>query len=77
MSISIDSLFIDEGFGALDEDTLNTAMGAFEVLQASGRKIGIISHVKEVMQRVAVRIEVDKQGNGESLLRIISDSNNI
>lgn len=77
MSISIDSLFIDEGFGALDEDTLNTAMGAFEVLQASGRKVGIISHVKEVMQRVAVRIEVDKQGNGESLLRIISDSNSI
>lgn len=72
LRIPVDSLFIDEGFGALDEETLHTAMTAFEALRNSGRKIGIISHVKEVTERIGVRIEVQKYGNGESRLSIIA-----
>ena len=56
--MKIESLFIDEGFGMLDADTLRMAMDALENLQTQGRKIGVISHVEEMTERIAVQIRV-------------------
>lgn len=60
--VSIDSLFLDEGFGTLDSDTLETALAALDVLNASGKMIGIISHVEALKERIPVQIHVDKAG---------------
>lgn len=66
---SIDSLFLDEGFGTLDNDTLETALVALDNLNASGKMIGIISHVEALKDRIAVQIKVEKQsGLGVSSL---------
>ena len=59
---SIDSLFLDEGFGTLDGDTLETALAALDSLNASGKMIGIISHVEALKERIPVQIHVDKAG---------------
>ncbi|MDR1762018.1 MAG: ATP-dependent exonuclease, partial [Bacteroidales bacterium] len=64
--LSIQSLFIDEGFGSLDVETLSLAMDALERLQATGRKIGVISHVSEMSERISCKIHVQKNGNGKS-----------
>lgn len=69
----IDSLFLDEGFGTLDADTLDSALNALDNLHASGKMIGIISHVEALKQRINVQIKVEKQqGLGYSQLRIVS-----
>ena len=66
---SIDSLFLDEGFGTLDNDTLEIALDALDNLNASGKMIGIISHVESLKERIAVQIKVEKQsGLGVSCL---------
>jgi len=66
---SIDSLFLDEGFGTLDNDTLEIALDALDNLNASGKMIGIISHVEALKERIAVQIKVEKQsGLGVSSL---------
>ncbi len=57
---SIDSLFLDEGFGTLDNDTLEMALDALDNLNASGKTIGVISHIETLKQRIAVQIEVKK-----------------
>lgn len=67
----IDSLFIDEGFGTLDAETLDTAMAALENLQATGKSIGVISHVEAMKERISTQIVVQKKGGGSSSLRII------
>lgn len=64
--LPIESLFIDEGFGSLDEDTLNVAMAALDRLQAEGRKVGVISHLRELTDRIGVKIEVLPTGMGRS-----------
>lgn len=64
--IRLDSLFIDEGFGSLDTETLDTAMGALERLRLSGRLIGIISHVNELRSRIHSRIEVTRREDGSA-----------
>lgn len=64
--LAIESLFVDEGFGSLDEDTLNTAMQALDRLQAQGRKVGVISHLRELTERIGVQIEVRPQRPGRS-----------
>lgn len=58
---SIDSLFLDEGFGTLDSDTLEIALDALDSLNASGKMIGIISHVEALKERIAVQIKVEKR----------------
>jgi exonuclease SbcC len=58
---SIDSLFLDEGFGTLDNDTLEVALDALDSLNASGKMIGIISHVDTLKERIAVQIKVKKR----------------
>ena len=68
---SIDSLFLDEGFGTLDADTLESALAALDQLNASGKMIGIISHVEALKQRLPVQIRLEKQhGLGYSQIRI-------
>ncbi|MCS4306349.1 exonuclease SbcC [Rheinheimera pacifica] len=69
----IDSLFLDEGFGTLDADTLDAALNALDNLNASGKMIGIISHVEALKERIAVQIKVEKQqGLGYSQIRVVS-----
>lgn len=68
--MKIESLFIDEGFGSLDADTLSVAMDALENLQTQGRKIGVISHVAEMTERISAQIHVVKTANGKSNVTI-------
>ena len=67
----VESLFIDEGFGSLDAETLRVAMDALESLRTKGRKIGVISHVQEMTERIPVRICVNRAGNGRSFLEVL------
>lgn len=69
-NLKVESLFIDEGFGSLDAESLRTAMGALEQLQMQGRKIGVISHVQEMSERIPVQIQVHKSVNGKSRIDI-------
>lgn len=68
--MDIETLFIDEGFGALDSDTLKEAIDVLEKLQDKGRKIGVISHLSEMLERIPTRIKVTKRGNGKSKITI-------
>jgi DNA repair protein SbcC/Rad50 len=63
---SIESLFIDEGFGSLDPDTLDIAVAGLDALQARGCQVGIISHVPGLAERIGVQVRVEKQGGGGS-----------
>jgi exonuclease SbcC len=68
--LTIESLFIDEGFGTLDSETLKCVMNALSQLQAQGRKVGLITHVEEMKEQIPTRIEVVKEGQGTSSVRI-------
>lgn len=68
--MKVESLFIDEGFGSLDPVTLNIAMDALERLHDQGRKVGVISHVQEMTERIAVQIQVNKQPGGKSIVQL-------
>lgn len=70
-STQIRSLFIDEGFGTLDDNSLDLAIATLENLQAGGKTIGIISHVKELKERITTQIQVKKKANGFSEIEII------
>lgn len=69
--MKVESLFIDEGFGSLDPTTLNIAMDALERLHNQGRKVGVISHVHEMTERIPVQIQVSKQQSGKSMVEVI------
>ncbi|MGL5505804.1 MAG: SbcC/MukB-like Walker B domain-containing protein, partial [Aeromonas veronii] len=62
----VESLFIDEGFGTLDPDSLDLALASLDSLQAAGRQIGVISHVQTLVERIGVQIRVEALGGGES-----------
>ncbi len=64
--VRVESLFIDEGFGSLDPETLNVAMGALMQLESQGRKVGIISHVQDMTDAIPVQIRVEKGRGGAS-----------
>lgn len=66
----VDTLFIDEGFGTLDRETLDMAIDALEALQGQGRQVGVITHVASMIDRIAVQIRVEKRGGGRSVVRI-------
>jgi exonuclease SbcC len=68
--VRVESLFIDEGFGSLDSETLRVAMDALDGLQAMGRKVGVISHVQEMTDRIATRILVQPAGGGSSTVTV-------
>lgn len=66
----VESLFIDEDFGSLDAETLRVAMDALDSLRTRGRKIGVISHVQEMTERIPVQIKVNRGDNGRSYLTV-------
>jgi exonuclease SbcC len=70
-TLRIESLFIDEGFGSLDPESLQLAMDALDNLQAQGRKVAVISHVQEMHERIPVQIQVKRQGNGLSEVTVV------
>lgn len=65
--IQLDTLFIDEGFGSLDQESLQLAIQTLIDLQASGRTIGIISHVSELKEQMALRVDVQNSRNGSTI----------
>ncbi len=67
-NVRVDSVFLDEGFGTLDEESLGTALDMLSTLRRKGKMIGIISHVQAVRDRVALQIRVAPKGNGKSEL---------
>lgn len=72
-NVKIDSLFIDEGFGTLDENTLEDVIYALNTLQSDGKMIGVISHVKSLNERLGTQIKVIKHSAGVSSLEIINN----
>lgn len=64
--LKIESLFIDEGFGTLDDETLRTATHALMHLESQGRKVGVITHVAEMKDTIPVQIQVQRTGSGAS-----------
>ncbi|MGY6275834.1 AAA family ATPase [Methylomonas sp. MgM2] len=69
---SIDSLFLDEGFGTLDAESLYLAMTTLENLKTHGKTVGIISHVEGVKKRIKTQIELVKKPNGLSELKMVA-----
>ena len=61
----VESLFIDERFGSLDPETLDIAIASLDTLQALGRKVGVISHVPILVERIGAKVVVEKQGGGQ------------
>ncbi|EPC74466.1 DNA repair ATPase, partial [Lacticaseibacillus paracasei subsp. paracasei Lpp71] len=69
--INIDALFVDEGFGSLDANSLDVAMNALESLEGESRLIGIISHVTELRDNIPDQLQVEPAGTGRSRLKIL------
>lgn len=69
----VETLFIDEGFGTLDPETLEVALATLDALQATGRQVGIISHVSGMAERIGAQVRVVKQGGGRSRLVVQVD----
>lgn len=69
---AIDSLFLDEGFGNLDAESLYLAMTALEELKTQGKTVGVISHVEAVKKRIKTQIELVKKANGLSELKLVA-----
>ncbi len=69
----IESLFIDEGFGTLDSNTLDIAMTTLENLQSSGKTIGIISHVEALKERIATQVQVRRLSGGYSTIDVVPE----
>ncbi|KAB8028534.1 AAA family ATPase [Fluviispira multicolorata] len=70
VKMPVETILLDEGFGTLDPATLQITMSALESLHTNGTQVGIISHVEALKESIASRIIVEKQGNGQSSLRI-------
>ncbi|UPW16923.1 SMC family ATPase [Agarivorans sp. TSD2052] len=69
--IKLDTLFIDEGFGSLDQESLDLAIRTLIDLQSSGRMVGVISHVAEMKEQITSRIDVTKSGSGSAIQLIV------
>jgi exonuclease SbcC len=63
----LETLFVDEGFGSLDEDTLDDVMGVLDDLREGGRTVGIVSHVADLRQRVPVQLRVERGRAGSAI----------
>lgn len=70
---AIESMFLDEGFGTLDADTLDVVASAIEELGAEGRVIGVVTHIRDLADRIPVRFEVARTPNGSSVTRTTLD----
>ena len=66
----LDSIFLDEGFGTLDPDALDVVAGTIEELGATGRMVGIVTHIRELAERMPVRFEVTKGATSSSVERV-------
>jgi DNA repair protein SbcC/Rad50 len=66
--VRVDSLFLDEGFGTLDEETLETALDTLSGLQQEGKLIGVISHISALKERVSTQIQITPVSNGRSMI---------
>jgi len=66
----LESIFLDEGFGTLDPDTLDTVAGTIEDLGAAGRMVGIVTHIRELAERMPVRFEVQKGSSTSTVSRV-------
>jgi exonuclease SbcC len=66
--VRVDSLFLDEGFGTLDEDALDIALDTLSSLHQEGKLIGVISHIPALKERISTKIQVSPQGAGRSIL---------
>lgn len=75
--VRVESLFIDEGFGSLDAATLNTAMEALDRLQSEGRRVGVISHVHDMAERIGVQIRVEPMAPGRSRVRVMDGAESL
>ncbi|HWQ64255.1 MAG TPA: AAA family ATPase [Methanospirillum sp.] len=67
-NVRVDSLFLDEGFGTLDDEALDIALGVLSGLHQEGKLIGIISHVPAIKERISARITVEKRSHGRSVI---------
>jgi len=68
--IAIGSLFLDEGFGTLDEESLEIALNALNLLQSGGKMVGVISHVEALKDRIPLQIKVIPNGDGTSFVEV-------
>jgi DNA repair exonuclease SbcCD ATPase subunit len=75
--MNVNILFIDEGFGTLDEKSLESVMVTLEKLQEiagqSNRRVGIISHREELYERIPTQIQVKRRGEGRSIVEIVNN----
>jgi len=69
-SARLDALFLDEGFGTLDHDTLDVVAAALEELGSQGRTVGLVTHVRELAERMPVRFEVRRAGETSTVERV-------
>ena len=72
-AVRLDTLFVDEGFGSLDEDTLRQALASLQSLSQGSRLVGIISHVDLLKEAVEKKILVTRLPSGESQARLLVD----
>ena len=70
--VDLQTLFIDEGFGSLDEQTLDQVLGVIDELRGRGRVVGIVSHVADLKERVIERLEVRRLPDGSSTARVVA-----
>src|SRR5260370_20489715 len=70
--VDLETLFIDEGFGSLDEQTLDQVLGVIDELRDRGRAVGIVSHVADLKERVTERLEVRRLPDGSSTARVVA-----
>ena len=70
---SVDSLFLDEGFGSLDAETLYVVISTLEGLHTHGKKVGVISHVEAIQKRIKAQLHMGKKPNGMSYLKSVPD----
>jgi DNA repair protein SbcC/Rad50 len=70
--VDTETLFIDEGFGSLDAETLDQVLGVIDELRDHGRAIGIVSHVTDLKDRISERLEVRKMPDGSSVLGVVA-----
>jgi DNA repair protein SbcC/Rad50 len=73
----LDSLFLDEGFGTLDADTLDVVASAIEELGSRGRMVGLVTHVRDLAERIPVRFEVRRGPTGSTVQRVEAGSGRI
>lgn len=69
-SVRIESLFIDEGFGSLDPESLEIAITALESLRQNNKTVGVISHIDLLKERISTQVVVEKLTGGRSRIRI-------